>query len=44
MNFLGGQQGETLGKVEAHLVSEYALGPHARTVVLDHTVLADVPQ
>ena len=32
MEFLGGEQGEAIVKVKAHLVSEYADGPRSGTV------------
>ena len=44
MHLLGGQKGKPLRKVEAHLVSEYALGADAGAVVLYYAILADVPQ
>ena len=42
-NLLGGEQGEAVGEIVAALVAEYALGAHARAVVLYHPVFADVP-
>ena len=44
MHLLGGEQGEALAQVEAHLIAEHALRADARAVLFDYTVLADMPQ
>ena len=44
MYFLGGEKGETLAEVEAHLVAEHALRAHSGAVLLDYSVLAYVAQ
>ena len=37
MDFLCGQERESVGEVKPHLVSENGLRPHAGAVMLDHT-------
>ena len=41
VKFLRGQQRETLFQIETHLVTENALGPRARTVLLLHAFVKD---
>ena len=44
MQFLGGQQGETVGQVEAHLMTEDALGACSRPICLHSTLIEDALQ
>ena len=44
MHLLGGQKGEPVFQIEAHLIAEHALGADARTVALVNAVFTDVAQ
>ena len=44
VDLLGGEQGEALREVEAHLVAEDALRAHPGAVVLHHAVVHDFLQ
>ena len=44
MHLLGGEQGEAVGQVEAHLIAEHALGARAGAVFLHHAVGADMSE
>jgi hypothetical protein len=44
MDFLGGDEGKALGEIEAHLVTEYAAGARAGSILLFDAVFEDATQ